>query len=191
MIKRLPRSQKKIIIATLVGVAAFSIFWYFIYSPSQRALLKIKPEVYTLESQVRGIERVLSQTKTVEASTKLLKDRFQELNTKIFQKEARGIGMLSDLAKRLNIEVVSVKQQEKTALMDENNEKIEFSGKVLQSVGVSMEMRCFYKDLVKYLETLQKTLPGFTTVEKLRISRVFPKNPRLNVALDINLYTLF
>ena len=191
MLKKLPQSQKKIIIVTLVGVTAFLIFWYFIYSPIRASLLKIRPEVYSLESQVRAVEKILKSAKTARVGVKLLKDRFQELNTKLFAKEEKSLILLSDFAKRLNIEIVSIKQQPKIALVDESGEKIDYSGRVLQIVPVSVEMKCFYKDLVKYLEMLRNSLPSFVTVEKLKINRVAPKSPRLNVVLEVNLYTLF
>jgi Tfp pilus assembly protein PilO len=191
MLKKFPPSQKKIIIVTLVAVVVFLIFWVFIYSPSSRSLLEIRPQVYALESQVRAVEKILSSAKTPEAGAKILKDRFQELNAKLSQKEEKSLGLLSEFGRRMNIEIVSIKPQPKTPLIDESGGKIEYSGKVFQVVPVVIEMRCFYKDLVKYLQMLQTSLPSLVAVEKLKINRTVPKSPRLNVALEINLYTLF
>ncbi|MDD5044319.1 MAG: hypothetical protein PHG51_02070 [Candidatus Omnitrophica bacterium] len=154
-------------------------------------MLKVRPEAYFAESQVKAVEKILAQTKTPQASAKFLKDRFQALSSKLYQREDRSIILLSEFARRLNIEIVSIVPQAKSPLLRENGEKIELSGRTLQAAAVSIRIKCFYKDLVRYLDMVDDNLPNFATVEKLKINRVAPKSPRLDIVLDINLYTLF
>ncbi|MCM8779949.1 MAG: hypothetical protein NC914_02235 [Candidatus Omnitrophica bacterium] len=153
--------------------------------------MEIRPEVYALESRLRAVENVLSLAKTPEAGARLLRNRFQELNAKFFQKQERSLELLSDLGRRANIEIISIKPQAKTTLLDEFGSKVEYSGQVFQVVPVTIEMKCFYKDLVRYLQLLYSNLPNIVTVEKLKINRAMPKSPRLNAVLEINLYALF
>ncbi|MCM8771087.1 MAG: hypothetical protein NC936_04390 [Candidatus Omnitrophica bacterium] len=154
-------------------------------------LLKIKPQAQLLEWQVKTAERILDKTKIPQAAAKFLRDRYQKLNNKLMQKEEKSMALLSEFARRLNIEIISVKPQGKTTLLDEYKEKVEFQGKVCQFIPVSLHMRGFYKDLVKYLDLLDESLPAFFTVEKLQLIRMAPKSPRLDIEMEINIYTLF
>ena len=74
--------------------------------------------------------------------------------------------------------------------LDENNQKVEIEEKTCELVPVTIEMKCFYKDLVKYIETLKKSLPAFISIERLRINKDKSGIPRLNIVLDLNLYLL-
>jgi Tfp pilus assembly protein PilO len=188
--RKVTLSQKKIIVTSLIVILVFLILWLFIYLPNQNSISRIKSEVLNLENQIKGIEEIMGKTRTIEGSIKLLKQRYQELNNKFPPKEEEGLRMLSDFAKRLNIELISIKPQPNVVFIDKNNKKIEIEGKTCHVVSVSMEVRCFYKDLVKYIETLNKALPAFAIIKRLRINRDKPETSRLNIKLDLNLYLL-
>lgn len=164
------------------------VFWFLIYLPNQKSALKIKSELYALEEQVKIIEEILSKTKTIESSRKLLEARFQRLTNKFSSKEAEALKMLSELARRVNIEVISVKPQPKKPFLDEDNRKIEIAGKSVQVIHVYMEMKCFYKDLARYLELLNENPLALEMIKRLKITREKPTTRRLNIVLELDLY---
>ena len=98
--------------------------------------------------------------------------------------------MLSHLTRDLNIELVSIRPQQKRACLDENRKEIEIEGKIMRTLSVSIGLRCFYKDLAKYLKALRENLPVFITIERLNIKKGRTDSPRLNVTLDVKLYLL-
>lgn len=188
--QKLTSAQNKIIIAVIIVIGIFLLFWAFVYSPSRGNLARIKSELAVVESQLRQIETMFDQSKGREEGIRALKEKFQELNDKFPAKEEEGFTMLSDFAKNMNIELASVKMQPKTDLLDENNAKIEIEGKTCQVVAVNIEMRCYYKDLVGYLEALRISSPVFNVIEGLSVSKDPSGSARLNVSLNLDMYLL-
>lgn len=186
--KRKHLSTKQTIIAC-VGFLAFLIFAFF-HLPGQNTLSRVKSESLKIEAQIQGIEAMIGKGESMAAGMQFLIERYQELNNQFPQKEEESIRMLSRLSRELNIKLISLKPQPKVVFLDQNKQAVEIEGKTCQKVYVSLEMKCFYKDLVKYITSLKRDLPAFVTVEKLRISKSTSATPRLNVILDINLYFL-
>ena len=98
--------------------------------------------------------------------------------------------MLSNFAKMLNIELLSVKPQSKAVFVNDDGRPVEAEGKTCRVVPVSLGMRCSFRDLLRYLETVEKSLPAFVTVERLRVERDKTDVLKLNILLDLNLYLL-
>lgn len=190
-IRNLSPSQKKIVIISLIVIAVFLIFWLFIYLPTKFTVQRYKSELISVESQIKEIEAVIGEAKTRDEGIRLLKARYQELNNKFPQGEEDSLRMLSDFAKKLNIELISIRPQPKREFLDGNNQKVEIEGMTCLIIFVSIEMKCFYKDLVKYIQTLKESSGlTFVTFEKLRISKDKSGTPKLNITLDLNLYLL-
>jgi hypothetical protein len=144
----------------------------------------------SIEAQLREVEIIFGQAKTVDEGMKSLGERYWELNKKFPQEEEEALKMLSVLARNLNIEIVSVKVDPKIIFLDENSQEVEIEGKTCQVAHATIEMRCFYKDLVKYIGTLKKNLPAFINIERLGIVKDKSGMPRLNIILGLNLYFL-
>lgn len=190
-IRNLSPSQKKIVIISLIVIAVFLIFWLFIYSPTKFTVQRYKSELISQESQIEEIEAVIGEAKTMDEGIRLLKARYQELNNKFPQGGEDSLRILSDIAKKLNIELISIRPQPKREFLDENNQKVEIEGATCLIIFVSIEMKCFYKDLVKYIQTLKESSGlTFVTFEKLRISKDKSGTPKLNITLNLNLYLL-
>lgn len=150
----------------------------------------MQKELMTAEDQIKEIEAVISKTKTLGEGIRLLKQRYQELDKRFPIAEEDSLRMLSELAKKLNIELISVKPESKKALFDGHNKNLQIEGRTCQVIYISIEMRCFYKDLVKYLEILKESLPAFMTVERLKINKDRFGMQKLNIILGINFYLL-
>ncbi len=164
------------------------IFIFFIYLPSSNRVAQIKKELSTVESQISEIEATISQSKSMDEGISLLRERFRELNNKFPPKEQEAIKAISGLARKLNIEIISIRPQPKKDFFDENNNNVEIDGKTCQSIFVSIEMSCFYKDLVRYIHSLKEDLPAFVSIQNLLVNK--SGTSKLNVILDINLYLL-
>ena len=182
--------QKKILIISSVVFLAFLAFWLFIYSPGKNRIAKIKSELQNVQGQLRQTQEIIGGTENTGQNMQLLTERSQKLKNKFPEKEEESLRALSQLARKLNIEIISIKPRAKAAFLDEDNKKTEIEGKRCQCVFVSMEMSCFYKDLVKYIQALKEALPAFISVERLQIKKTGAVEPKLNIKLDINLYLL-
>ncbi len=182
-------SQQKIILAVLIIIAAFLVFWFLIYSPQKDSILFIKAQALSLEEQTRRIEEITTVAKTIEGSKETLKRKIEELNAKFSQvSEEASLKMLSDYARGFGIKVTSLDARPKKAFLDEDNKRVELRGLPCQVVGVSLTMEGFYINLVKYLEALDKDLPVFWIIQGVKINRNNPHSPLLNINLEVNLY---
>ncbi|MFA5090844.1 MAG: hypothetical protein WC510_07490 [Candidatus Omnitrophota bacterium] len=188
-IKDIPLSQRKIILIAVIAVAVFLFFLLAVYTPVKRHVSALKKEAHALENQANRVRLILDNAKTADAGVRLLEDRYRKLNSKFSGRSSDSLKIIFDLAKRMNIEVVSLNTQLKTEFFDADNLRIEIEGRACQVNLVSIEMKCFYRDLVKYIEILNKTLPSFVMIEKIKITKENPKNTRLYVKIDLNLYS--
>lgn len=184
------QSQKKIITISLLVVVVFLVFLFFIYLPSRDTVIKIKSELLSCENQIQEIKTIVSGVKSQGEGIRILKEKLKGLDNKFPSKEEEASKMLSALARKVNIEIISVKLESKKELIDENNNKIGIEEKTCQSILVSMEIKCPYKDLISYIRALKESLPALVTVEALRISKDGPQPLTLNVTLTLNLYIL-
>lgn len=173
-----------------VGLAAFLIPWFLVYLPTKNAVSRAKKELTAAETQIRQIEAIVDKAKSMEEGLTLLQGVFAKINNKFPRQEEESLAMLSDYARKLNIEVVSIKPSAKEFLFDEDGQKIGIEGRFCQSLPVSLELRCSYKDLVGYLEALKKEVTAYLSIEKLRINKDSLGPAKLSVILDINLYLL-
>lgn len=184
------QAQKKIIfIALIIAIASLGL-WFIIYLPAKTTLRQTQDEFLKAEGQIKEIEEILRRANTSVEAMKLLKEKYRRLDNKLSSRQEEAMKILSEPARRLNVEVISVSPRPQGVFVDKENQKISLEGKTCKVVPVSMGIRCFYKDLVKYIEALNQAAPVFITVEKILIKRDGPLTPRLDINLELNLYYL-
>jgi hypothetical protein len=188
--KKLSQAQKKIITAGLIVLCLFLGFWFFVYLPGRITVKKIKSELLDTENQIQEIEGMIQESRNRDEGIKLLKERYEQLNNKFPQEEEDALKALSEIARELKIGLVSIKAQPKTAFLDADNKEVNIEGKSCQRVFVYIEMRGSYKDLVKYILSLEESNSALTTIEELKVSKDESGAAKLNITLGLNLYLL-
>ena len=182
--------QKKIIFITLIIIFTFMIFWFFIYLQSNNVVHKIKAELAGLETQLLEIETAMSEGRSMQENITLLIDRARELENKFPGGEENGLSEISDLANKLNIEIISFKPQPKTEFIGQDGQGIVIEGKTCRRLAVSIGMRCAFGDLVKYITALSDKLPVFVSIDNLKINKDNSGAAKLNIVLELSLYLL-
>lgn len=86
-IRNLSPSQKKIIVISLIVISVFLIFWFFIYLPSKNTVRRIRSELINVEAQIKEIEALIGEAKSIDEGIRLLKAKSQELNNKFPQEK--------------------------------------------------------------------------------------------------------
>ena len=190
MLKNITISQKRIVIISVMAVLVFLVSWLFIYLPAKNKIRQLKTELLDIEQQIQKIETLIAQDKTIEEGMRLLNERFAQINSKFPQKEEESLRMLSDLARKFNITVVSVKSSPKTSFLDRNQQSVSLEGKNCHKFVVTIDLKSSFNNLIEYFGALKESLPSYFIVEQLKISRDSAESPLLNVALTLNLYLL-
>lgn len=190
MTKKISLTQKKIIFIFAIVISAFLLFYFFVYSPAKNKVASLKQELSGVQGQIKAIEAITREAKTMEAGIALLETKYQQLSAKFPLKEEEVIKILSDLAPASNIEIISIRPESKTLFLDAGNQKIEIDGKSCQKVFVSIELRGIYHDLVKYLDSVKESMPAFINIEGVKISKDSAATVKLNINLGVSFYLL-
>jgi hypothetical protein len=189
-IGKISPAQKNIIIAGAVALAAFLLFMFLVFLPNRKSVMALRLELISTERQIHEIQAMPGEVKNMEKGMQLLQERFRQLEGKCSLGEEDSVQMLSDTARKMNIELVSIKPQAKAPFLDENNQEVTLEGAVCRKVSILMELKCSYKDLVRYVTFLRESYPGLVSIEKIRINKNASGPSRLNVELVITLYLL-
>ena len=191
ILEQITQAQRKIIFAAVIDLSVFILFLSLIYMPSRRKVAKLKAELQSIEQEVAEIKKIASQAGSLEKSITLFKDRYSVLQGKFPAKEEEAISKISDLARQLRINIISLKPGAKQVVFSEGKEGLAIEQKVCHNILVAIEMDCTYAELVKYLELLNEELPALVTVETIEIANGGPVTPgKLRVNLSFNLYLL-
>ncbi len=183
-------AQKKIIfIALIIAIASLGL-WFIIYLPAKTTLRQTQDEFLKAEGQIKEIEAIVRRANTAVEAMKLLKEKYRRLDNKFSSRQEEALKILSEPARRVNVEIISVNPKPQAVFVDKENQKISIDGKTCRVVPVSMEIRCFYKDLVKYIDALNQAPPVYITAQKILTKREGPVTAMLDIKLELNLYYL-
>jgi hypothetical protein len=183
-------NQKKIIIISSIVFFIFLFFWVFLYLPAAKEIGSLKKELVLTSNQIQAIELLLSGSGSRDQAIRLLKQKQQYLNSKFPQKEEESLRFVSDLARKNKIYIISLQPGSKTELLDENGKSLTIQGKVANFLPITMEVSCFYKDLVKYLLELKNNSPAFISVISLNVKNDIQQNGKVRASITFNLYLL-
>jgi len=191
--QKITGTQKKIIIAASVIAAALLFVWLFVYMPTANKVASIKMELAGINEQITHIESMAEEGKSIGEAIEELQEEFKRMEDRFPEKEEEALQAVSGFARRLGMEVISIKPQPKRSFRDEDDKAVEFEDRICQRVFVTVQMKGSYKQLVEYIDMLRRSLPAFVCIESLNVGRdesIKTETPRLEVQLGFNLYLL-
>jgi len=183
-------NQKKIIIASASGLFIFLLLWAFFYYPASKEIANLKNELISTEQQIQGIEILLSGSQNRNEAIRLLKQRQEYLNNKFPPKEEESLRIITETARKMNIDVVSLQPGLRTEFLDEAGKQVIIDGRVANYIPITIEVVCFYKDLVGYLTELKNILPAFVSVINVNIKKDDQASGKIRATVGFNLYLL-
>lgn len=181
-------TQKRMALGVSILALAVLSFWVFFYLPGSAQLGRTKSELLKLQEEVGDIERVMDEIKTEGMSIESLKARYEQLHNRFPSKEEESLRQLTDFARKLNLEIVSLSPKPKRELTGRDNKAVLIDGRPCHLISVTLDMKGSYKYLVSYLKLVRESLPAFSTVELLRLGRMESEKDKLDIALELNLY---
>lgn len=184
------QNQKKIIILGGVIFFAFLLLWIFVYLPAGKEIRNLKSQLLSTEQQIQGIEVYLSGSENRDEAIRALEQKQQYLSSRFPSKEEESLRIITELARKNNIEVVSLQPDSKVEFSDASGKQLVIDGKTANYLPVALEVSCFYKDLVKYLSDLKSNLPAFASVNSLNIKKDGQLTGKVRVSVNFNLYLL-
>jgi len=183
-------SQKNIIIMAAAGLFVFLLLWLFLYFPSSKEITGLKHELALTQQQIRDIEILLAGSKGRDEAIHLLKQRQQYLNSRFPQKEETSLRIITEVARKINIDVLSLQPGLRAEFLDESGKQVLIDGKKVCYLPITIEAVCFYKDLVTYLTELKSALPAFVSLISLNVNKDSGFAGKVRVNAGFNLYLL-
>lgn len=175
---------------SFVVLGVFLLLWVFLSLPSLKQIKNLKNEFVSTEQQIQAIETLIAGPQGRDEALRLLKKKQQDLSSSFPQKEEESLRFIPEIARKMNIEVISLYPGAKTAFLDESGKQAVIEGKSLNYLPITMEVSCYYKDLVKYLLGLKSNLPAFINVISLNVQKESQLTGKVRANLEFNLYLL-
>lgn len=188
--KKIILSQNTAVNLTGAAVLVLLALWLPMYRSAGRSINQLRSELTATENQIRQIEAGADKGLSLRERGRSFDTNAQPIDSQFPQQKEESLRLLSEFARKLNIEIVSLRSQPTAACLDIDKKKIAIEGMGCQRLSVSVELRGSYKDLLKYIETLKESLPAYFTAEKLRMAKDISGASRLNITLELNLYLL-
>jgi hypothetical protein len=183
-------TQKKIIMIGLGVLLIFLFFLVFLFMPENKQISTLKNELISTDKQIQGIEILLTGAQSRDEAIRRLKQKQQYLNNKFPQKEEESLRLIPELARKMNISVISMQPGSKTELLDGAGKQMIIENRVVNYLPITLEVSCYFKDLVKYVLELQATLPAFTSVHSLEMNKEWQVAGKIRAKIEFNLYLL-
>ena len=183
-------NQKKIVVISLAVLFIFLFFLVFLFFPASKEISILKNELISTDEQIEGIEILLAGSQSRDEAIRLLKQKQQYLSDKFPQKEEESLRLIPEIARKININVISVQPGAKTELLDELGKQIVLENKAANYLPITLELSCYFKDLVRYVLELKATLPAFTSVNSLEIKKEGQLGGKIRANIEFNLYFL-
>ena len=181
------KAQKKILIVGLSALAAFIIFWVFVYLPAESSVKKLKAKLIDLEGKIFRIEAIIGEENSFEEGFNALEEEFQRLERMLPDSEEDTLRAISDAAHRLGIDIISIKPQPKVPFSEE--EDVTIDGRPCEKMAISIIIRSKFKELGEFFEILRKDIDQLLTVERVGIAKV-ENQTDLNADVKLTIYLL-
>ena len=172
-----------------IGGLIFFVFCFtqFLIFPTRRQSDQLKEE--TLMMKKRAHELSEGGKFSLEERMISLRKQLSEMEVNLTQ-EGKASEVLTSFLKKANelgISVISVRP-EPPALYPNAESPLNWEGRVCQALSFQMNLRCSYRELGLYLESLEKESPVTFTVDGLDIQKEVGTDSNLKVALSLTAF---
>lgn len=178
---RLTKAQKNIILLSILAVIFLLCFWIFVYLPQQKRLSSIHKEISYIDTQIAQINEMTGGSDLTEALSDF-NARIRDMSAIFSSNDEEVIGSLSKEAKKLKIEIESIKPLEKQPVKDLD------PSLNIEELPIAMQLSCEFKDLANYLKILREEFPVLIKMKRLEVKGGGEGKDLLSVNLDISAY---
>jgi Tfp pilus assembly protein PilO len=189
---KLSREQKKLINIAAIVLILSLVFWFGIYNPKRKALVKLKASIDIESAEVEKIQQMIGRETTLEAGVDILKDRIEALNKKcVKQKDiSAALKVLSDTANMVRVRLISTRPGSAIAFSVNKKQPLTYRGEVCMKLPVTITVEGKYEQLGRYMQLLENSPVGMYTVDSFSIKKEKAIYPELEMSLTVSIYFL-
>jgi|GEM_PF-4847787 len=180
-------TQQKILLASGLILLGVIVVWFGLYRPMYNRAFVLKAKLANLERQIHDIEAVTVAFVDKEVGIKELEKRSQALDAQFLSDEEAGYKIISGLAKKQGVEIVSLQPEPKVDYMDAGGQRLAADNKLSSKVPVTVELKGSYKDVVAFVDALEHSSELFVTFDGIKITK---SDFKVLAVLNITFYLL-
>jgi hypothetical protein len=141
----------------LMALLSAAIFFIFIYTPKRTVIYKLRQELGNVKDSLARIEAIVGERKYLGEGILKLRKEAGSLQSKFIKTEdvEELLKILSDDARRLGIEVVSMQPSEFKIWYDKKGRNLEVDNLECNKISVDMRINGAYKPLTDYMQGLE------------------------------------
>ncbi len=182
----LSKGQKILFLTIFIIFVAILIFWLYIYSPGKDKVKEMQKELAKVKADVAEIDQLIGGRPMLDEVYRKLHDRHTKLDKLIPRDDKAALRVISSLAGKSDIEVMSFKPSEPVLAPLPVKLKTGTSMKM----SVSMQLKCTYRNFGGYLNTLKENpATNLLMIDRIIMSKARrQEDDRLTVVMDATLY---
>jgi len=177
--------EKAILSEVLIFIIGIILVFFFFYLPQSIKANSTKQSLDSFRRDIAQIKSIIEGGSSIEESKKILKNKLEILETRFPPREGEIIKRISQVAKDLNIEILSLTPSVKTPLKDSPS----VEGKNCYVLPIAIEATGEFVKVIDYLKELTNKLPYFITIEGINLTKS-DKDGLLKIRLSLNAYLL-
>jgi hypothetical protein len=151
---------------------------------------RIRKEVAEARERLSDVEGIMRPQQSSQLARRALQTRANILDAAFPGDQAQTLRALAETAQKVRIELVSVRPQPEYPVLGESGSPMSVDGLSLKTVRVSLEMRCPYQDIVRYLSDLRTQIAAYLQVERFSVDKPAPPETQLHAVLEVSIYLL-
>lgn len=168
----------------------FVLIWFVSILIMQNQMNKNKLSLDKNRVEIDQISKLLGSAATISIGKEEFVHQLDLLNSKLPVKEDAALNALSELAKSIRLNVLTIKAQEKHAYVNSSGQKVVIDGKECQELGVSIILEGNYLNFFQFIYKIPGSIPALIKIENIKIQRNPQKPTALTISVDFKLYML-
>lgn len=186
------KKDKKNIIKISIALIGLIVLFVFLYLPEHQKVNRIKKQIDVMQEQIDLTKTMLGDLSQLGLVLGKMQQEMSLFEKRLPAKKQISsiLSELSNLAKKSEIDVVSINPEKPTQVINDDGEVVKIDQNTLSSIKINMNLKGSYKELADYLKRVQESLNIFAAIDEISISRVDDIYPKLNAKFALTIYLI-
>ena len=186
------KKNKKNIIKISIALIGLIVLFVFLYLPQHQKVNRIKKQIDLMQEQIDLTKTMLGDLSQLGLVLGKMQQEMSLFEKRLPAKKQISsiLSELSNLAKKSEIDVVSINPEKPTQVINDDGEVVKIDQNTLSSIKINMNLKGSYKELADYLKRVQESLNIFAAIDEISISRVDDIYPKLNAKFALTIYLI-
>ena len=185
-IKKIP---KELLIAVGVSILLVVLFATLVYVPAHKRTRIMQKEAAATSGEIGRIREAMGAAKSVDEALRFMNEEITVIEKLFPRNEEVILRELSDMAKKMNMEVTSISPQKKRIVAKIDGVAVSVKGSLVKEMPVTMKLITRYKNVGNYTIALRSDFPMLVRVDAVNMSSG-KEDGLLDVDLQLNSYML-